>query len=410
MGWEERIQTAAYTSPSGSRFEFIYENVSISSTKKTTEFTFPDKDGAYIQDNGIAGRRFPFTLFFSGDDHDTEADSFLSALEEKGAGRLEHPLYGDRVVVPTGEIGRRDDLTTESNQTAFSVVFSETIQDLTFPVSSISAADELTSSADDFQASAADQFASQIQVVNASEGVQLELIASESTAITGEYEEITESDSALNSAFKTLQSVYEEQVKEIINEASDTILQLVLLSRLPARIKTSIQNEIDTYKNTIDGIIGVIGSLDGTNNPINEYLLNNAIINAAIVGLCEAPLFADIKTRPEAVNAAQVILDLYDDIKAWQDSNISALEILDPPEQYCNMTTVISKSVSYIVNVSFDLPSERREVLTDERQSIEYLASVGLSVNQYDDFIQWNDLTGDEIELLPAGLEVVYYA
>lgn len=411
MSWEDRIQVAVYESAvSGTRFEFIYESVSMSSTKKTTEFTFPDKDGAFIQDNGVGGRRFPFTLMFSGEDHDIAATAFLLALEEKGAGKLEHPLYGDRVVVPTGEITRRDDLTNAANQTVFQVVFSETISDLTFPVSAASESDELTASADDFQVATADQFAEQVQVDNASEGVALQNTAAASTVVTGSYEEVTESDSEINSAFKTLQTVYEEQVKSVILEAADTVLQAILLTRLPARMKIAIQNEIDMYRDTINTLITALDLPDGSNNPGNAFLYKNILVNAAIVALCEAPLFAEIKTRPEAVNTAQVILDIYDDIKAWQDLSFCSLGILDPPFQYCGMTTVISKAVSYLINVSFDLPTERREVLTDERQMIEYLSTVGLNVeSNIDNFIQWNDLTGDEIELLPAGFEAVYY-
>src|SRR5512138_87768 len=107
MAWQDRLKEVKYTSPSGQEFTFFYENLSVESEKKTAEFIFPEIDGAYIQDMGRAGRKFPFTIYFSGEDYDIDADSFLAALEEKGIGKLEHPVYGNRKVIPTGAISRR---------------------------------------------------------------------------------------------------------------------------------------------------------------------------------------------------------------------------------------------------------------------------------------------------------------
>ena len=56
-----------YTSPSGKEFTFVYENVSKETDLKTATFTFPEKDGAYIQSLGRGGRRFPLTCIFTGE-------------------------------------------------------------------------------------------------------------------------------------------------------------------------------------------------------------------------------------------------------------------------------------------------------------------------------------------------------
>ena len=56
MAWNDRIREAAYTSPSGERIIFGYENVSRKIDKKTTGFDFPDADGTFVQDlaNGVS--------------------------------------------------------------------------------------------------------------------------------------------------------------------------------------------------------------------------------------------------------------------------------------------------------------------------------------------------------------------
>ena len=112
MAWNDRIREAAYTSPSGERLTFGYENVSKKIDKKTTGFEFPDADGTFVQDLGHSGRKYPLRVFFWGSDYDQEADAFEAALLERGTGKLEHPIYGTVDVVPFGTITRRDDLKT----------------------------------------------------------------------------------------------------------------------------------------------------------------------------------------------------------------------------------------------------------------------------------------------------------
>ena len=110
MNWQTRIGPAAYTSPSGVRLTFQYENVTRNVNKKTSNFEFPNVDGSQVQDLGRDGRKFPIRAFFTGDDHDIDASAFEDALLERGRGQLEHPFYGSFTVVPFGAITRRDDL------------------------------------------------------------------------------------------------------------------------------------------------------------------------------------------------------------------------------------------------------------------------------------------------------------
>ena len=280
MAWTDRLQSPAYTSPSGQRFEFLYEDVSMEVEKKTTSFTFPEKDGAFIQDLGRAGRRFPFTIFFSGADYDQTADAFALALEERGAGKLEHPLYGDRVVVPSGSFSREDRVTTGGNQAVFKVEFLETIEDITFPVSTESQASILSSSADSFQDTTAEKFSNDVQIDNASEAVSLQNTAVSSVTTIGELEEITEQDSDINSSFKTVFASYEENVRNVILEARDTALQAILLTRIPSRVETAIRNEIEMYQNQIESLITAARTPDGSNNPRNAYLYDNLMVSS----------------------------------------------------------------------------------------------------------------------------------
>ena len=149
MSWNERLQLAAYTSPSGIRLLFTYENVSKTVNKKTTGFEFPDANGTYVQDLGHTGRKYPLRIIFHGDDHDLESKAFESALLETGIGTLEHPLYGDKQVIPFGTITFRDNLKTAANQTIIDLVFWETIA-LVYPQSQTDPASSVITAVDEY--------------------------------------------------------------------------------------------------------------------------------------------------------------------------------------------------------------------------------------------------------------------
>ena len=162
MPWQDRLRQAAYTSPSGIRIVFNYENVSRKIGKKTSAFDFPDANGTYVQDLGNTGRRYPIRAIFWGDDYDLEAEFFESILTEQGIGQLEHPIYGTVKVIPFGSITRRDDLKTAANQAFIQVTFWETIE-LVFPESQGDPSSVVVSAVNEYNTEASGQFAENIE-------------------------------------------------------------------------------------------------------------------------------------------------------------------------------------------------------------------------------------------------------
>lgn len=411
MPWQDRIQIAVYTSPSGSRFEFEYENVSLASEKKTAVFLFPEKDGAFIQDLGQAGRSFPFTLFFSGEDYDIQADLFLASLEEKGIGKLEHPLYGTRVVVPTGTITRRDDLVTGANQAAFGITFSETIENITFPESVESQNASITDGVNAFEAQAATEFAEQIEIVTASESIDIQNELDDQLVVTDNaLSPIAATDEETFTAYETVKTSYENNIPNIGDDPESVGQQGILLQRIPGTAATTFETKFDGYSQVINTIASQIYEPSATSLiPRNKFFAALKNSYTAIVALSEGALISPFGTRSEAVLASENILDLYDFLQDWQDDNIDSLEVIDPGESYDTMTVVVSQIVAFLINLSFELPVERRVILGEDRQMIEYIAEVYGDLTQLDFFIMTNDLTADEMEILPKGREVVYY-
>src|SRR5688572_2302126 len=164
MAWQDRLRQGAYTSPSGTRIVFQFEDVSRAVTLRSTPFEFAGVNEAYVQQNGFGSRRYPLRIFFSGANHDIEATVFEAALLQKGVGRLEHPFYGlVPNAVPLGDITRRDDLKTAANQTIIEVEFWTTLRAI-YPSGDVSPSNEIIAALEGFDLASAQQFQESVDV------------------------------------------------------------------------------------------------------------------------------------------------------------------------------------------------------------------------------------------------------
>ena len=172
MAWNNRLREAAYTSPSGNRILFSYENVKQSFDKKTTGFEFPDANGTFVQDLGHTGRRYPMIIFFWGEDYDLDVAEFEESLRETGIGVLEHPIYGVADVIPFGTIKRRDDLKTAANQAVLELTFWETIG-LVYPSSQRDPGSGVLLAVEEYNVAVSEEFEDEVDVKTVSALEQL---------------------------------------------------------------------------------------------------------------------------------------------------------------------------------------------------------------------------------------------
>lgn len=413
MAWNDRIREAAYTSPSGERLIFGYENVSKKVDKKTTGFEFPDADGTFVQDLGHTGRKYPLRVFFWGSDYDQEADAFEAALLERGTGKLEHPIYGTVDVVPFGTITRRDDLKTGANQAVLEITLWETIG-LIYPAAQNDPASAVLAAVEEYN-----------------------------DAVAAEFEEVTSLDSAVDAAtFKNdyqalldtaksgLQSVADVQedvqkqfnaINESINQGIDVLIaqpltlafQTVAMLQAPARALANITARLDAYKNLANSIISgddsvATPSTDASSS--NKFHTNDLYASTYVTGSVVSVVNNQFTTKTEALAAADVVLAQLADVTDWRDANFQSLGEVDAGSSYQQLQEAVALTAGFLVEISFNLKQERSVVLTRNRTIIDLVAEFYGSVDdQLDFFINSNDLSGSEILEVPKGREVVYY-
>jgi len=415
MTWQANLRQAAYISPSGIRSVFHYENVSLEFDKKTSGFDFPVFNGTQVQDQGRSGRRYPLRCFFWGDDYLADSLQFENTLEERGIGRLEHPLYGKINVVPFGSIGRRDDLKTAANQSVIEITFWETIVDL-FGGSIRDLKNSIIESNANFNNAAAGQFESEVDIRRVFEreafkGFHRSLF----DAATNLLKDFAGTDSKISTQFKQVgDSVRSDLESENELDLSILATQTNIYTQLPAKASTiEIQDRLNNYLELITPLIDPDTIKDpGLDNKIsNDFHSRDLFIASYISAMSLSTINYIFQTKPQALNAADQILTIFNLWVNWRDDNYKILNKIDTGSLYSALQENITVTLQYLVTISFSLQTERTLILTKPRSIIDLIAELYKDeVDTYIDFfLQSNNLTGSEILELPAGKKIVYY-
>lgn len=405
MSWQDRLRAAAYTSPSGTRFPFSYEDVSLALDKRTSAYNFPDADGTYIQDLGKTGRRYPLRVFFWGDDYDLDAEAFIQGLEESGIGKLDHPIYGSVDVVPFGSIARRDALQSGANQAVIEVTFWDTIGTL-YPTAQGDPATAVQTALEEFKAAGAGQFVEQIDLST----------VSQTTALKNRFQTILGVvKSTLDPIAKATDSVGRQMdaIFDSINGSIDTLaadpltiaVQAVSMVQIAGQAAATIGDRLEAYGALTAALIAGDGA-----DTSNDFHTSDLYALSSVTGAVVSAVNNQFQTKPGAISAADALLSLAADVTIWRDGQFEDFGEIDTGEAYQTFQEAVALAAGFLVEISFTLAQERRIVLLRARTIIDLSAELYGEVDPRLDFlIDSNNLSGSEILEIPAGREVVYY-
>ncbi len=410
MPWDERIREAAYTSPeSNTRTVFDFENVRQAIDKQGSAFNFADANGTFIQSMGHSGRRFPLRMFFWGDDYDLEIAAFEETLLETGDGKLEHPVYGVKTVVPFGTITRRDDLKTAANQGIIEVTFWETIG-LVYPTAQGDPASSVLTAVSEYNDAQAAEFE---EVTNLDSAV-------EHASFKNNYQALLDQTSSSLQTVADVQSDVSQQFNAIvdsINNGLDILVQdpltlafqTTLMIEAPARALAAIGARLDAFSTLASSITSGDGAVATPGNN-NEFRTNDLFASTYVAGSIISVVNNEFLTRPDAISAAEEVLLQFEAVNSWRDANLVSLLEIDTGGAYQQLQEAVALAAGFLVEISFTLKQERRLVLDRARTVIDLVAELYGSIDdQLDFFINSNDLSGSEILEIPRGREIVYY-
>lgn len=414
MTWQDRIREAAYTSPSGIRQTFIFEDVSKSFDKKTSAFNFPDSDNTFIQDNGRSGRRLPLRLFFTGDNHDIEVNNFVELLSEKGAGKLEHPVYGTIDVVPFGAITQRDNLKTAANQSILELTFYETTN-LIFPSVQTNPSAAVLTSVEEYNTAVSEQFEEVLDIDTAVETASFKnryqtVLDIAQSGLQG----IADAQDDVRQQFAAIFDSINNSIDILVSDPLTLAFQTTILLQTPALAAENINARIEAYSNLLDSIINATDSIRVPGNDsqnANAFQNDDLFASTIITGIIVSVVNNQFDTKTEALAAADDILTLADSVTAWRDANYESLDEIDTGSSYQQLQEAVALTAGFLVEISFTLKQERSITLDHPHTIIELSAKLYNSVDNdtLNFLINSNNLTGSEILELPQGKEIVFF-
>jgi hypothetical protein len=308
---DRELLEAKYISPSGKEFIFIWEKVSKKTQLKTGVFTFPDKDGAHVQHQGGGPTTFPFQCIFNGEGHIKNANDFEAALLERDVAELQHPLYGIRKVIPTGDIQRDDDYVNTLNETHVTITFTETLTDEEPPKLEAVTADEIENDFDEFSESTAAYFAESLSIEVIGEELEIQAILnSEADILNDNLSGVVSSADSIGSGFDvpaiesvTGKSKYADfvtsmlelknNIKSFLNKSESLVQKAINIARLklylmklPSRMIINITEKIKGYSRLIAQIISQFKNDPyGTNKVKNAFASTRLVLSGAIASV-----------------------------------------------------------------------------------------------------------------------------
>ena len=413
MSYRERLKKCTYTSPSGRFFDLEFEDLIMSLKKKTSIFEFLGSPAVYVQDNNIGARTIPITVYFSGDDHDLQANTFLKALSEIGAGKLQHPLYGLLTVVATGEITRADKLKTAANQSAFTIAFVETITNL-YPNATTDYAADFAETSKNFNSDAAAGFANNISIDTQTEKQSLINQSLEALQnFKGELDKLAAGQAGMQTNINDIFKSITGSIDILIGDPLTLAFQTVQMVKSVVNSSLSIVDRLGSYNNLLADIVNQDTSAAPSYNHTskNKFANDNLYARATVSAMCDSVYSTKFKNREDAINAAQLVTTQFYNYTYWHEKRSITLAIEDVGDGYQYLEKQIALSGAFLIDLSLSLDAQKTVTIDKDMFLIDFCYTYLKTIdNQYiSDLINLNGLNNREIWTLPKHKIMKYY-
>ncbi|MBR4159185.1 MAG: hypothetical protein IKT97_03925, partial [Spirochaetia bacterium] len=283
--------------------------------------------------------------------------------------------------------------------------------------------DKISDAVDRFSDLSADEFDRLIKIDNVSDAINLQ---STLTVQTGMIEdELTDLAKKDPNVFTNFQAIAKE-MPEAINNVGKNKLAVARkqfnMIMMPSRIVTDVSSKIKSYSRMVTSFANTyLKDPLRTNDIINQYASTKFCLYTALSAVSSGLAISSLKTgskaagaafssRQHAIAAAAKVRSMFDQVQAFVDAKNAKDLFVDAGGGYEAVLEVVKESLDVIINASFQLPVRRIITLDRDRQIIELMPELYGNYDHIDEFIIENNLTADEIEILPMGKKVVYYA
>lgn len=418
MTWDLRLRQNIYlTSPKMIPFAAKWRGNPRSVNKFLGVFKFPGVKGEYAQDLDVGAIHHSFTIYFDGPNHDLIAQGFFNSCREKGKWTVIHPvLYKLKLQLVKAE--EQIQPVTDGNYTAINVEFMETLElydilsgGALSNIAAIANVAFIAASVANFAASVFTESAAAISALRGTSDL-LGKIADQTfgPVLSGAedlYNELKNNKKKLDET----NDPSKEYNPESSGQAMSDIYQTGYKNSQSPEITKQSTNTILTSSSEL---IPASNSYAAINQALTaEMALSNAL-SACAVNMSSN----QYASRADAVDSAIYLQTKFYEITDMLDNvqEIFSEEMIDRKfttllGTYDQLNEVLINSISAIILNQKNLPPQIKRTLKTASTPAKTVAlefgSFGPNDQYLADFINYNNLVGEEILYLPAGREYI---
>ncbi len=422
MTWRnEANRTIKFTSPQGKEFEPLWRENERTFEKQLGVFDAPGVKKSLVQDLESKSVQYPLTVYFQGYDHYAEANDFFKRLfTERGQWAVIHPTKG---FLSLQLVSCKEKIAPMStgNYTEFDTTWIEpgiaerviSLEELLAAIltRALNAIDDAVTQLQQLRADLYAAVTSVLNTINAVMGI-VDNILAEIAALDSMVSELyEEAKNTLNNALDAFAD--DPSDPELVADLAEALADLV---SVPVSASTDFSTRFSAYSSFADEVAGLAPEYT-TPVDYNQVLAQELSISSLLIAVARVVATSSFTTRSQVVSAIDNLTTIFNSCVAALDDvqeQFSALDIdlqyYSQSAAYGSLQALFATCIKYLMSQFYSLAAEKRFTLARERSPLEITVTEYGSLDYYDLFLTSNNLSGNDILLLPAGREVVIYA
>ncbi len=364
------------------------------------EFEFNEKDGSLVKRGRIKGRRFPLRIYFQGDDHLEESDSFkLSALDRR-PWVISHPLYKDIIVHPIGlKFNNADYNVTEITGTVVETIIDDGVVFVPDPI------DKVTND----KALLDETFITAFDVTP--DATDINSMLETNNALYASGNKLFSSDDYFN-AFK-------DASKAVLNATADPLAAMRKVQALinaPGLFAQTVKDRVGLFQEQFNNLRANLGFITSKSGKQIYQTQGSALISCMCLAASN-PLPNDYKNGISITVIIEIIINNYNtyivDLDELQSDTGGQPDSYIPDAASMNgLNEIVNFAVTNLVKIALGAKQERTIILEDDSNWI-ILAHRFYGLDSEDENIltlmENNSVGLDTLMGVRKGTTVVYY-
>ncbi|MFN8317155.1 MAG: hypothetical protein U0T32_11980 [Chitinophagales bacterium] len=405
MSWKDQLEnTLTIVCGDGKSYSPFWTVLPYTVEYNISSFEFPNLIGTLVNPGFPKGRRFEMEIFFQGEDHIFQSESFRISAGDKRPWTMNHPLYGPLLVRP---VSLSFDA-TGLGVTRITGLLIETISE-SYPKTAIDPQANAGLLKDKLDATCVDALTakpsrSDINTVTGKNNKNFKL-AIKKIKLPEEAETFM---NALNNANATVQNLTASPL--------EAMRQTIALISAPFRFTLNVKTRMDMLNEQFQNIrTGIIGITAVASKQLFQNMAGSVLSTQMLTAI--NPLKGDYSKSTDALSVIDVLVKNYNtfisDIDSLQTLNGgTVLSFIPDANVVIQLNNLLHFTISNLMSIALDGKYERSVILEEDSNVILLTHRFyGLDENDenINEFMDNNNIGLHNILQIKRGTKIIYY-